>query len=158
MGKHYFVKSSDMELDMEKISGILKKDRVNLILIALGFVLIIYFYPLLPNKIPIYWTLGGQVNGYANKFYGAFGIPLLNLGIYLLFVMLPPIDPMRKNYIILQSTYQYLKYLLILFLLTMEVTTYLIATGVVLNITFFIRIFLSFLIFLIGNVVMRFKF
>ena len=142
---------------MEKISNIFKKDRVNLILIALGFVLVIYFYPLLPNKIPIYWNLAGQA-GYANKFYGAFGIPTINLAIYLLFVMLPPIDPTRKNYIILQSTYQYLKYLLILFLLTMEVTTYLIATGVVLNITFFIRIFLSFLIFLLGNVVMRFKF
>jgi uncharacterized membrane protein len=148
------------ELKMEKINNILKKDWAILILIILGFVFGIYFYPSLPNRIPILWNLKGEVNGYGSKFYGAFGIPLLNLGIYLLFLVLPYFAlpyTRRKNYALFQSTYQYLKYLLIIFLLGMEVTTFLTATGVAVNMSVFIRIFASFLVLLIGNVVMRFK-
>lgn len=145
------------ELTIEKTINNLKKDRVILILIVLGFVFGIFFYPLLPNRVPLLWNLSGKVIIFGNNFFGAFGIPLLNLGFYLLFLLLPNIDVSRKNYSLFQSTYQYFKYLIIIFLLGMEVTTYLTTTGVEFNMPFFIRIFLSFLILLLGNVMMRFK-
>ena len=145
------------ELKIEKSISILKKDRVFLILIVLGFVFGVFFYPLLPNRVPLLWNLKGEVIVFGSKFFGAFGIPLLNLGIYLLFLVLPKIDSRRKNYALFQSTYQYFKYLLIIFLLGMEVTTYFTTTGVTFNMPFFIRMFFSFLILLLGNVMMRFK-
>lgn len=142
---------------MKKISNVLKKDWGILILIVLGFALGVYFYPSLPNRIPIHWNLKGEIDGYGSKFYGTFGLPFINLGIYLLFLVLPYIDPKRKNYIKFKSTYQYLKYILIIFLLGMEITSFLTATGVAVNRPVFIQIFISLLIILIGNVMGRFK-
>ncbi|MBZ9688960.1 SdpI family protein [Clostridium estertheticum] len=142
---------------MKKISNVLKKDWVILILIVLGFALGVYFYPSLPNRVPIHWNSKGQVDGYGSKFLGAFGVVLINLGIYLMFIVLPYIDPKRKNYEKFQSTYQYLKYLLIIFLLGVEVTALLIAKGVVVNTSIFIQILGSLLLILLGNVMGRFK-
>lgn len=142
---------------MKKISNVLKKDWVILILIVLGFALGVYFYPSLPDKVPINWNSKGEVSGYGSKFLGAYGIAVVNLAIYLMFLVLPYIDPKRKNYEKFQSTYQYLKYLLIIFLFGAEVTTLLIITGNVVNITVFIQILLSLLFILLGNVMGRFR-
>jgi len=142
---------------MRKISNILKKDWAILILILLGFALGVYYYPLLPDRVPMHWSLKGEVNGYGSKSAGAFGLPLMNLGIYILLLVLPYIDPKKKNYENFQSTYQYLKYLLIIFLLGIEVVTFLIATGVAVNSPAFIQILISVLFIAIGNVMGRFK-
>ena len=142
---------------MKKITNVLKKDWVILILIVIGFVIGIYLYPSLPSRVPIHWNSKGQIDGYGSKFFGTFGIPLMNLGIYLLFIVLPYIDPKRKNYEGFQSTYQYLKCLLIIFFLGLEVITLLIATGVVDNTSMLIQILVSLLFILLGNVMGRFK-
>ncbi|MCB2359694.1 SdpI family protein [Clostridium estertheticum] len=143
---------------MKKISNILKKDLGILFLIILGFALGVYFYPLLPTKVPIHWNFKGQVDGYGSRFFGAFGLAFINLAMYLLFIALPYIDPKGKNYKDFQSTYQYLKYLLIILFLGIEVTTLLIGTGVAINITIIIQIMVSLLFILLGNVMGRFKF
>lgn len=145
------------ELKIKKISNVLKKDWVILILIVIGFVIGIYFYPSLPSRVPIHWNSQGQIDGYGSKLFGALGIPLMNLGMYLLFIVLPYIDPKRKNYENFQSTYQYLKYLLIIFFLGLEVITLLIATGVVDNTPLLIQVLVSLLFILLGNVMGRFK-
>jgi uncharacterized membrane protein len=145
------------EMKVKKISNVLKKDWVILILIVLGFALGVYFYPALPDKVPIHWNSRGEVNGYGSKLFGAFVLPLLNLGLYLLFLVLPHIDPKRKNYDNFKPTYQFIKYLLVVFFLGLEVTTLLIATGVTHNPTIFIQISVSMLFILLGNVMGRFK-
>jgi len=143
---------------MKQIIKVLKTDWAILILIALGFALGIYYYPSLPSRVPVHWNFKGEVNGYGSRFYGAFGIPLINLGVYLLLLMPPKIDPKRKNFEGFKSTYQYLKYVLIIFLLGIEVITLLTATGVIVNRPMFMQIFVSLLIILIGNMMGRFKF
>lgn len=142
---------------MQKISNILKQDWLILILILFGFALGAYFYPSLPDRVPIHWNLNGEVNGYGSKLFGAFGLPLTNLGLYLMFLVLPYIDPKRKNYTDFKSTYQFIKYLLVVFLLGLEVMTFLIASGVIVNKPIFIQIMMSLLFILIGNVMGRFK-
>ena len=142
---------------MKKISNVLKKDWGILFLIFVGFVLGVYCYPSLPSRIPIHWNSNGQINGYGSKFFGAFGLSLINLGVYLLFIVLPYIDPKRKNYEAFQATYQYLKYLLIVFFLGMETYALLIATGTIANTPDFTQIMGSLLFILLGNVMGRFK-
>lgn len=142
---------------MKKINDVLKKDWGILIVIVLSFILGAYFYKSLPDRVPIHWNIKGEINGYGSKFFGAFGLPLINLGIYLLFVILPYIDPRGKNYESFKSTYQYLKYIVIIFLFGMEIMTLLIAENMVVNKPILIQIMLSLLIILIGNVMGRFK-
>jgi len=142
---------------MQKISSILKKDWLILILILLGFALGAYFYPSLPDKIPVHWNANGEINGYGSKLFGAFGLPSINLGMYLMFLALPYIDPKSKNYVKFNSTYQFLKYLLIVFFLGMEIFTLLLASGVIVNRPIFVPIMISLLFILIGNVMGKFK-
>ena len=142
---------------MEKISSTLKNDWLIIILIVLGFALGAYFYPALPNRVPIHWNARGEINGYGSKLFGAFGLPSINLGMYLMFLALPYIDPKRKNYDSFKSTYQFQKYLLMVFFLGLEVFTLLISIGVVVNRPIFIQIMISLLFILLGNVMGRVK-
>jgi uncharacterized membrane protein len=55
-------------------------------------------WPSAPNRIPIHWDSSGHANGYGGKFEGLLLLPLISLGIYLLLLALPRIDPGRANY------------------------------------------------------------
>lgn len=71
-------------------------------LIAVGIVIIlfavgIYMYPQLPDTIASHWNAQGQVNGYTSKLWGLFLLPILSVGLVLLFVAIPRIDPLKAN-------------------------------------------------------------
>lgn len=51
-----------------------------------------------PERIPVHWNIAGEVDRYGSKVEGLLGIPLLTLGIYLLLIVLPRLDPGRANY------------------------------------------------------------
>lgn len=142
---------------MKKLTSLLKEDWVIIILLILGFVLGAYFYPSLPDKVPIHWDAKGEVNGYGSRFFGAVGLPLINVAMYLLFRALPFIDPKKKNYETFKATYRFVMYLIIVFFLGMEIMTLLIATGIAVNMPLLIQIMVSLLFILLGNVMGRFK-
>lgn len=142
---------------MKKIDNILKKEWFLISLILLGFIMSIYFYPSLPDKMPIHWNIHGEANRYASKTFAAFGMPLISLGIYLLYVALPYIDPKRKNYEDFKSTYQLFKYIIIIFFFCFNAITLLNATGVKVNILMFTQIAMSLLFIFMGNAMGRVK-
>ena len=76
----------------------LKRDWPLLALIALLFLLGAYFYPKLPERVPSHWNVRGEVDGYSSRFFGAFGLPLISLGIYLMMLVTPSLDPKKRNY------------------------------------------------------------
>jgi len=66
-------------------------------IILLSFVLSIYFYPQMPERIASHWNAKGQVDGYMTKFWGMFLMPFVLVGIALLFLAIPKIDPLKAN-------------------------------------------------------------
>ena len=44
-----------------------------------------------------HWNINDQVDGYISKFWGVFMLPLITLGMFLLFLVVPSIDPMKAN-------------------------------------------------------------
>ncbi len=74
----------------------LKTQILNILLIIIAFIESISVYHKLPNQIASHWNLQGQVDGYSGKFSGAFFVPILMLGLYILFIIMPKIDP-KKN-------------------------------------------------------------
>jgi uncharacterized membrane protein len=68
-----------------------------LIIIAVSFAVGVYFYPQLPEKVASHWNASGAVDGYMNKFWGLFLMPILALAVFLLFIFLPKIDPLKEN-------------------------------------------------------------
>ncbi|HLO15945.1 MAG TPA: SdpI family protein [Anaerolineales bacterium] len=51
----------------------------------------------LPDQMASHWNANDQVNGYISKFWGVFLLPLITLGMFLLFLVIPSIDPLKAN-------------------------------------------------------------
>jgi uncharacterized membrane protein len=65
----------------------------------------------LPDKLPIHWNIKGEADSYGPKYLFA----LINTGLYLIFLIIPRIDPRKKNYTIFSSTYYKLRFIFTLF-------------------------------------------
>ncbi len=93
----------------------LKKDWYLLLLIASMFIVSIVVYSDLPAKMPLHWNLEGQVDSYTNRFWGAFMMPLINIGVLLMMLVTPLIDPKKENYKKFGTSYRVIRTILILF-------------------------------------------
>ncbi|MCX6711693.1 MAG: SdpI family protein [Candidatus Woesearchaeota archaeon] len=74
-----------------------KSSIIVLSILVISFLVGIYFYYQFPDKIVSHWDSQGQPNGYMSKFLGLFLMPLISVALFLLFMLLPKIDPFKKN-------------------------------------------------------------
>ena len=51
----------------------------------------------LPDLMASHWNVNDQVDGYMPKFWGVFLLPLITLGMFVLFLVVPSRDPMKAN-------------------------------------------------------------
>lgn len=51
----------------------------------------------LPEQMASHWNINDQVDGYISKFWGVFMVPLITLGMFGLFLVIPSIDPLKAN-------------------------------------------------------------
>lgn len=70
---------------------------VLLAIVVIAFVAGVLVYPQLPEKIASHWNAVGEVNGYMQKFWGLFLLPLIMLGMFALYIIIPLIDPLKNN-------------------------------------------------------------
>jgi uncharacterized membrane protein len=66
-------------------------------IIIISFTIGIYYYPQMPEKLASHWNAQGQVDGYMSKFWGLFLMPIISVGLLLLFILIPRIDPLKSN-------------------------------------------------------------
>lgn len=74
-----------------------KSEMIVLGIIVLSFIIGIYFYPRMPAAVASHWNERGEVDGYMSKFWGLFLMPFISVGLVLLFVLIPKIDPLKAN-------------------------------------------------------------
>ena len=73
-------------------------------------------WPHAPDRIPVHWNIDGQVDRYGGRFEGLLLMPLVALGMYVLMLVLPRIDPGRANYARFRGAYNAIRItLLVLF-------------------------------------------
>jgi len=82
-------------------------------LILLSFAIGIYLYQQMPDRMASHWNAQGEVDGYMPKFWGLFLMPLISVGIFLLFLLIPRIDPLKKN---IQKFRKYYDWFIVLFI------------------------------------------
>ena len=51
----------------------------------------------LPEQMASHWNLNDQVDGYMPRVWGVFMVPLIAAGMFLLFLVIPSIDPLKAN-------------------------------------------------------------
>jgi uncharacterized membrane protein len=67
------------------------------ILILLATLVGVALWPRLPDPMASHWDINDQVNGYMSKFWGVFLMPLMTAGLFLFFLAIPKIDPLKAN-------------------------------------------------------------
>ena len=72
--------------------------------------------PALPAEIPIHWNLAGEPDSTVSKAIGAFLTVFVGVGVWLLFLGLPRIDPRRRRHAQSRKSYWLLCNLVLIFL------------------------------------------
>jgi uncharacterized membrane protein len=70
-----------------------KQVTLSVFLIIIQFVIGIYLFPSMPERIAIHWNINGEADGYSSKLVGLFLIPVIELILIPIFLILPRIDP-----------------------------------------------------------------
>lgn len=89
----------------------IKKEIIILCVLIAPIIYMLIVWKQIPEQVPIHFNLKGEADNYGSKYL----FPLLHIGLYLLLLILPKIDPRKKNYEIFSSTYFKLRFVLILF-------------------------------------------
>jgi uncharacterized membrane protein len=74
-------------------------------------------YPRLPEMAASHWNAAGQVDGYMPRFWAAFLMPFISVGLLLLFLAIPSIDPLKANIVKFRGYFNGFITLIIVFML-----------------------------------------
>lgn len=134
-----------------------KRDYYLIGLILLMFVVGAYFYPKLPDNIPIHWGPNGQIDAYGSKNSSLFMLPIMAVILYLILTLIPYIEVYQKNLMNFYPYYYGLKFIIILFMGVMYAFTLLPNFNIIFNMNHFILPALALLFFYIGSIMKNFK-
>jgi len=91
------------------------------LLIGAGFLFSALVYNRLPSEMPLHWTWDGEVDRYGSRFAGAFLMPAIALGLWILMTVLPKVDPRYANYQKFTGTYHLVVYGIITMMMVLHV-------------------------------------
>ncbi len=125
--------------------------------VILSFVLGIVFYPELPDQIASHWNASGEVDGYMSKFWGTFFLPFMMAGMYLFYLIIPKIDPLKKNIESFKSVYNQFWLWMFVFILYINVLSLSWNLGLRFNFTVAMVPAMALLFYVIGNLLEKSK-
>lgn len=117
----------------------------------------VVLYPHLPDKIPGHWNIHGEIDAYYHKSFGAFFEPILLIGIYLLMLFTPLIDPKKNNYLRFAGAYRFLRWAIVLFFGLLYGATILVAMGYPVDVSLLVKAVVAILFIIIGNFMSQFR-
>ncbi len=112
----------------------LKYEVISFLAILAVAVFSVYFYLNAPDLVPSHWNFQGEVDDYSSKTFIAIFGPVLTLGLYLLFWLLPKIDPKKERYAEFAGVYAIFRTVIIVFLAGIFLVTGLAGLGYDVNI------------------------
>ncbi len=127
-----------------------KSEIIILGLIFFSLMIGIYFYPQMPDKMASHWNTQGQVDAYMSKFWGLFLIPFILIGLGLLFIAIPRIDPLKANIEKFRRYYDGFIVLFFVFMLSIYFWAILWNLGIEISPNIIFPIGIGFLFFYIG--------
>ncbi len=107
-----------------------RANLLNLGLVLLSFAVAAALYHRLPASIPIHWNARGEANGFAPKSWGAFLMPGVMAGSYLLLRFVPRMSPRGFAVERFQRVFEIFQTTILAFLLLMTVLMLLAGIGV----------------------------
>lgn len=134
-----------------------KTEFLALLIILITGLASFYFFNNFPEQVPIHWNMAGEVDNYGSRAMGAFLFPIIILGIYLLFLVLPLMDPKKENYKQFRGVYHLFKVMMIFFMAIIYFLVSLSALGFDINISLWLSVMVGALFVFIGNYLGKIK-
>ncbi|HUO75622.1 MAG TPA: SdpI family protein [Candidatus Paceibacterota bacterium] len=121
-----------------------------LAILILTLAVSIVVYPQLPATVASHFNAAGEVNGTMNRFWGAFLVPLIMVMLYVVYAVIPHIDPLGENIASFRRAYDVFWLGVLVFLLYLHMLTLAFNTGWRFNMTVALVPGLAALFWLIG--------
>lgn len=134
---------------MNTSNSFFKTHLLNLTLLTLPFLMIAFFWGQMPETIPIHWNASGEADDFGSRWH-LFLMPFINIAVFLLFLVIPKIDP-KKKFDQFGKTYQILMNILITLFFLIFCVILLTVLGMIDNSTKWILYLLVGLFLLMGN-------
>ena len=128
------------------------------ILILLSLITSIYSYQTLEtDKIASHWNAEGEVDDYMGKFWGLFFLPIISIVLYLLFLIIPMVDPLKNNIKKFRYHYDWFMFSFILFMFYVSLLTILSNFGYDFDMTTMLMPAIGIWFFYIGSLMKKLK-
>jgi uncharacterized membrane protein len=134
-----------------------KTEFIPVLSIIISIVAAFYFYAHFPERVPSHWGFNGEVNGWSGRGFGAFFVPVLLVGMYILFLVLPYADPKKERYVQFAKVYHVFKAMIILLLTAIYFIASLNGLGHNVNVGLWTPILIGALFIIIGNYMSKIK-
>lgn len=142
---------------MNPIKPSLKTEIIPALLLLITILSAFYFYSVFPEQVPMHWNAKGEVDNYGSKEVGAFLMPVIMLGIYLLFLFIPNLDPRKDRYQQFRKVYHIFKDFIIFFMVILYFMTSFYTLGYNIDIHVWTPIIVGLLFMIIGNYLSKIK-
>lgn len=134
-----------------------KSEIFSVLMIVLCLIGGAYFYNHFPDKVITHWNFQGEADGYSGKFFGSFGIPFIIIGMYLLLLVAPLLDPKRERYEDFQKVYNLFRMVFISFFTVIFFLTGLVNLGYNIPINYVLPGLVGLLMIVLGNFMGKIK-
>lgn len=129
----------------------LKRDAPILLLLALDLAFGFMIWSRLPARVPIHWNIHGRPDNFGPSWVNALAVPIGAVVIYALLLLLPLIDPRRKNYALFEDTARFYRGAIVLFMVGLHVVLALVSLGHKVDVGLVMRIAMPLLFIALGN-------
>ncbi|MBU6949653.1 SdpI family protein [Staphylococcus haemolyticus] len=111
----------------------------------------------LPNEIAMQYNNDGSVSWSINKFLGSLIFMTIVTFIYVYYLILPIIDPKKKNYKTFKPTYSLIVTTILIIVYFAEILIIISNIGIMVNPTIVINLVLAFLFIIVGNYLQKIR-
>ncbi len=132
-----------------------KLSNISILIVSILTSVVAYFY--LPETIASHWDYLGQPNGYSSKLFTLILFPVMIVFIYALLMIVPKLDPMKKNIDKFMDSFSNFVTVILLFLVLVQYQVLLWNLGVQISFNISFPILLGLLFFFIGDLLEKSK-
>lgn len=114
-------------------------------------------YPVLDERIASHWNAQGIADGFSQKGFSLFFIPILMTAMFLLFMWIPKADPLKENIKKFESEYYLFSKAMIFFFLYLHIVTIILNLGTTISIMQFLAPGFTVIFYFAGRLIKKSK-
>jgi uncharacterized membrane protein len=139
------------------IKPTIKTEFFSLALLILTAAASVFFYNNLPERIATHWNFAGEVDGWGSGPMQAIIFPLIIIGMYFMFLLIPYLDPRKERYEQFSKVYHIFKNIILAMMVVVYFLMCLNGLGYNLPVGIITPIMIGFLFIIMGNYMAKLK-